>query len=85
MAVKILKEEKERGLCLIKTKHESLIDCANSLAISERERIQELFNVSTHVFGHLQEKMALLQKRFTESNQVKTRRMTADGVLLVIL
>lgn len=25
--------------------------------------------------------MAAIQKRFTESNQVKTRRMTADGTL----
>lgn len=37
---------------MIKKKHESMIDCANLLAISERERIQELFEVTEIVFDH---------------------------------
>ena len=67
-ALSVLQEKKRRSLYFVKTQHDSLVECANSLATYEEERINEVYA----------EKLAVLQKKLQESNQVKTRRMAAD-------
>ena len=46
----MLQEKKRRSLYFVKTQHDSLVECANSLATYEEGRINEVYAVWVILF-----------------------------------